>query len=96
MTSVSARNETCEYAAIVKKTGEMPPRIHNVLRLAETAGIESTQEQIHFLTRLSGYYIKSRYPEEIKAAGAMITPELAREILAETERTVKWVLSILQ
>jgi len=43
-------------AVIVKKTGEMPPRIHNLLRLAETAGIESGQEQIHFLTKLSGYY----------------------------------------
>jgi HEPN domain-containing protein len=25
-------------AVIVKKTGELPPRIHNLLRLAETAG----------------------------------------------------------
>jgi HEPN domain-containing protein len=83
-------------AVIVKKTGEMPPRIHNLLRLAETAGIESTQEQIHFLTKLSGYYVQSRYPEEIKAAGATITQELARDVLGKTEQTVKCVLSTLQ
>ncbi len=83
-------------AVIVRKTGEMPPRIHNLLRLAETAGMESTQEQVHFLTKLSGYYIQSRYPEEIRAAGATITQDLAREVLGKTEQTVKCVLSILQ
>jgi HEPN domain-containing protein len=83
-------------AVIVKKTGELPPRIHNLLRLAETAGIESSEEQIDLLTKLSGYYIKSRYPEEIRVAGAAITQRLAQEILGRTEQTVKWVLSILQ
>jgi len=45
---------------------------------------------------LSGYYIQSRYPEEIRAAGAAITQELARELLGRTEQTVKCVLSMLQ
>ncbi len=44
-------------AVIVEKTGELPPRIHNLLRLAETAGIESDQEQIHLFTSLWGYYV---------------------------------------
>lgn len=83
-------------AVIVRKMGELPPRIHNLLRLAETAGIESNENQIDLFTKLSGYYIKSRYPEEIRVAGAAITQELAREVLGRTEQTVKWVLSILQ
>jgi HEPN domain-containing protein len=83
-------------AVIVKKTGEMPPRIHNLLRLAETAGIESSQERTHLVTRLSGYYIQSRYPEEIREAGATITQEVAQEVFGKTEQTVKCVLSTLQ
>jgi len=83
-------------AVIVKKTGELPPRVHNLLRLAEAAGIESGQEQVHFFTKLSGYYIQSRYPEEIRAPGATITRELAQEVLGKTEQTVKCVLSVLQ
>jgi HEPN domain-containing protein len=83
-------------ALIVKKTGELSPRIHNLLRLAEVAEIESDHKQIHFFTTLSGYYIQSRYPEEIRMAGATITQELAREILGQTEQTVKCVLSKLQ
>jgi len=81
---------------IVMRTGELPPRVHNLLRLAEAAGIEFDQEQIHFLTKLSGYYIQSRYPEEIKAGGATITQELAQEVLGKTEQTVKCVLSTLK
>lgn len=83
-------------AVIVKKTGELPPRIHNLLRLAEAAGIESGEGQIDLLTRLSGYYVKSCYPEEIRVESAAITQELAREVLGKTEQTVEWVLSILQ
>ena len=83
-------------AVIVRRTGELPPRVHNLLRLAEVAGIESDAEQARFLGELSGYYIQSRYPEEIKAAGPTITEELAQEVLGKTEQMVKWVLSTLQ
>ena len=35
-----------------------------------------------------------RYPEEMKAAGAAITQELAEEVLSKAEQSVTWVLSI--
>ncbi|MGE5296607.1 MAG: HEPN domain-containing protein [Solirubrobacterales bacterium] len=80
-------------ALIIQRTGEFPPRVHNLVRLAEVADIESDGARIRFLGELSGYYIQSRYPEEIKAA---VTPELAREVLGKTEQIVTWVLSIRQ
>lgn len=83
-------------AVIVRRTGEMPPRVHNLLRLAETAQVQSDQEQMRLLGELSAYYIQSRYPEEIKAAGATITRELAGEVLEKTEHIVPWVLSMLE
>lgn len=82
-------------AVIVKKTGELPPRVHNLLRLAEVAEIASDPERLRFLGELSGYYIQSRYPEELTGEGEALSEELARRILGETERTVTWVLSIL-
>jgi len=82
-------------AVIVRRTGELPPRIHNLPRLAEVAEIESGPERVRFLGELSGYYIQSRYPEEIKAAGSAITQELAREVLGKTKEIAEWVLSIL-
>jgi len=83
-------------AVIVNKTGELPPRVHNLLRLAEIAEMASGDEQREFLGRLSSYYIQSRYPEEIKAVDSAITRELAREVLDKTEQMTQWILSILQ
>jgi len=82
-------------AVIVRRTGELPPRIHNLPRLAEVAEIESDRERVRFLGQLSGYYIQSRYPEGIEAAGSAITQELAREVLGKTKEIAEWVLSIL-
>ncbi len=83
-------------AVVVRRTGELPPRIHNLPRLAEVAGLESSHEQARFLGELSAYYFQSRYPEEMRAAGSAITRELAQEVLGKTEQTIKWVLSTLQ
>ena len=83
-------------ALIVKRTGELPPRIHNLPRLAEVAGLETVHEQVRFMGELSSYYIQSRYPEEMKAMGSAVSQELAREVLGKTEQTITWVLSILR
>ncbi|MEN6575948.1 MAG: HEPN domain-containing protein [Phycisphaerales bacterium] len=82
-------------AVIVRRTGGMPPRVHNLLRLAEVADACPDQQQGRFLGELSAYYIQSRYPEEIKAAGATVTRELADDVMKNTEKTVQWLLSIL-
>lgn len=81
-------------AVIVGQTGELPPRVHNLLRLAEAAGIESNCEDVRFLGELSSYYIQSRYPEEVRPTGESVTETLAREVLDKTEQTVTWILSI--
>lgn len=83
-------------AVIVRKTGTLPPRLHNLPRLAEVAGAESDRQQARFLGELSAYYIQSRYPEEIQAAGSTITQELAKEVLHKTEQSIKWILSMLK
>jgi HEPN domain-containing protein len=83
-------------AVMVQKTGELPPRLRHLLRLAEAAEVELGQGEIHFLATLSGFYIQSRSPEGIRVPGETVTQEWAREILRKTEETVKWVLSMLQ
>ena len=81
-------------AVIVRRTGEMPPRVHNLLRLVEVAQVQPDQEQMRLLGELSAYYIQSRYPEEIKAAGATITRDIADEAMKKTEKILPWVLSM--
>lgn len=44
---------------------EIPPKIHNLLFLADNTGllVLMTEEQIDFLTKISPLNIESRYPE---------------------------------
>jgi len=81
-------------AVIVRRTGVLPPRVHNLLRLTEAAGAGLDREQARFLGELSAYYIQTRYPEGIKTAGSTITQGLAEEVLGKTEQSVTWVLSM--
>lgn len=72
----------------------MVPRLHNLMRLADHAGLELEQEQADFLRDLSGYYIQTRYPEETEALSSEVSREMAREILRETEATIQWLSSM--
>lgn len=80
-------------AKIVGLTGELPPRIHNLLRLSEKAGIDLQVEMAQFFGELSDFYVQSRYPEEISAIGAKVSRDIATEILSKTEEVIQWLLS---
>jgi HEPN domain-containing protein len=70
-------------AVISEKTEQFPPRIHNLARLCELAGMALDPKKAEFLSELSAYYIQTRYPEDIDA-------------LARTEEIVEWLLSTLK
>jgi len=44
---------------------------------------------------LSGYYIQTRYPEEIEKASRGISHETALDILNKTEATTQWLSSMI-
>ena len=79
---------------IAKRKDESPPRVHNLVRLAEFSSLELDEERADFLRELSGYYIQSRYPEEVRLA-ARAGRELAAEVLATTEEVMEWLSSML-
>lgn len=81
-------------AVIVGKTGEFPPRLHNLLRLAEVAGLALEGDVFDFLGEVSGYYIQTRYPEEIESMDQDVTRETADEALRRTEEVAQWLFSM--
>ena len=82
-------------AIIVRQSDDFPPRIHALVRLTEVAALELTDERAQLLRELSSYYIQTRYPEEIQASGEKISEAQSREILAQTEGPVRWLLSMI-
>ena len=81
-------------ALIAKRTQDLPPRLHQLMRLAEAAGIIVEEKRADFLRELSAYYIQTRYPEEIVGMGSEVKEGVAREILMQTEEVILWLESM--
>ena len=82
-------------AIIAERTKGLPPRIHQLMRLAEVAGLEVSGERAEFLRELSAYYIHTRYPEEIKDLASQAKKEEAQRVLDHTEEVLRWLSSML-
>jgi HEPN domain-containing protein len=81
-------------AIIAGQSNEFPPRIHALMRLAEIAKVELSEEQSQLLRELSNYYIQTRYPEEIPALSERIAESQSLDILHQSEETLEWLLSM--
>lgn len=82
-------------AVIADRTGECPPRIHSLLRLAEHAAVVLDERRTEVLEDLSRYYIQSRYPEELPALSRGFDRARGQRVVAETEDVLQWLLSML-
>jgi HEPN domain-containing protein len=82
-------------ALITKHTQELPPRLHQLVRLADAAELEVTKGRKRFLRELSAYYFQTRYPEEITEMAQQVKPKTAELILKQTEEVIKWLESMM-
>lgn len=82
-------------AVIAERSGQCPPRLHNLLRLAEHAGVELDRSQTVLMEDLSRYYIQSRYPEEIPALSRGLDRQRGQQVLNQTEDVLRWLSSML-
>jgi len=82
-------------AIVVRQTDDLPPRLHNLLRSAEIAGIKMEPKWENFLGELSGYYIQTRYPEEIESVSQTFNREIAHDTLDKTGEVIEWLFSMM-
>lgn len=80
---------------ISKATSEMPPRIHNLTRLAGLVNLDFPEERLNFFREVSSYYIRSRYPEEFSAFGEGVSAEKAEDVYNKSLEIVTWLSSKL-
>ena len=76
-------------AHVCKRTSDLPPRIHNLVRLAEIASLEINQEQLDLLADLNSFNIEGRYPEF-----DLPQPNLAeaKDYVKRTEEMFQWLI----
>ena len=73
--------------------GEIPPKIHHLLKLADRAGLydKMTPAQQDFIKELNPLNIEARYPEYKEQIAAGLTNDVCIEILARTEEMLCWI-----
>lgn len=75
-------------AVVCRKINDTAPRLHNLLRLSEMAGLELTNENKIFLADLNSYNLEGRYPT-INDEG--LGKDQAEKYLAQAEEMWKWL-----
>ena len=79
-------------AHVVRKTRDVPPRIHNLTRLAELAGLTLDIERADFLRRFNLYQLEGRYPE---TSEALLDTEAVNERLVSAKEALEWLTAKL-
>ena len=75
-------------AHVTRQSRDVPPRIHNLVRLVEMAGLSPDSEQERFLRSFDMYQMEGRYPDSTQV---FMDLETAREKLALAGGMLRWL-----
>ncbi|HOO70671.1 MAG TPA: HEPN domain-containing protein [Spirochaetota bacterium] len=75
-------------AHVCRNTGDIAPRIHNLVRLSELSGIVLSEEHIGFLAEMNAFNLEGRYPSPS-------TPQITADILNEYMNTISEIRKCL-
>ena len=79
-------------AHVCRQTQQIPPRIHNLIRLAEIAQLELSDEQIRILSSINEFNLEGRYPENWIAPPTL---DDAKNYLANSQKVLEWLTNQL-
>ncbi|MEJ7661451.1 MAG: HEPN domain-containing protein [Hymenobacter sp.] len=75
--------------------GDMPPRIHNIVRLWQATQLQPTPDQEGTANALNDYQLEGRYPDHQRQLRATTTAAYAQQLLTEATALRTWLLSSL-
>jgi HEPN domain-containing protein len=73
--------------------GKMPPKIHNLIKLVNRAGLydKMTDEQLSLIDKLNPLNIEARYPEYKDEIAASMSKESCIELIKQTKEMQCWI-----
>lgn len=75
-------------AYVTRQTNDIPPRIHNLIRLAEIAKLKLDSERVEFLREFGIYQLEGRYPDFEQVP---VDSGLAREEISRAKEMLIWL-----
>lgn len=79
-------------AHVCKKTSDIAPKDHNLVRLIEKAMLPLSEEDRSFLSGMTRFNVEGRYPDSYEE---LPSAESVDNIRKESERVYKWLLEQL-
>jgi HEPN domain-containing protein len=76
-------------ARVCSETGDVAPRVHNLVRLSELAGLTPDSEQLDALADMGAFNMEGRYPEML---GPPPTLEEARSYARRAREVLEWLM----
>jgi len=80
-------------AAIANITDEVPPKTHDLPKLADKTGFHNdmSEDYKNLLNKLTPLQIEARYPEYKEKITALLTEKYCVDLLEETEGFLRWI-----
>lgn len=79
---------------VKKNENSIPPKIHNLVRLAELSSLKIDEDIKLFFDRVNDYNLEVRYPEYKNEFYKFCTKEIAEENLSKIKESFKWIKSL--
>ena len=79
-----------------RNDNNMPPKIHNLVRLAELSKIELDDEQKFLLDKINDFNIQTRYPDYKLEFYKRCSEEYTNEYLGKIKEFYVWSRSLLK
>ena len=80
-------------AYYIKSIGEVPPKTHNIVYLADKAQLteDIDEDLLNFLYYVSPLNIEARYPKYKNEIAKKLNKKVCENILSKTKDIYKWV-----
>ena len=80
-------------ATIASISSTVPPKTHDLIRLAELGGVidDLSEAQSDLLEELNPLNIEARYPDHKASIASVLTPEKTANLLSETRDLLCWI-----
>lgn len=87
--------KTLKAIFVINNQNRIPPKTHNLLKLAELSRLALSQEQELFLDTINDFNIEVRYPEYKKEFYKTCTKEFAEDYFNKIVDVQKWLKSLI-
>lgn len=81
-------------AIFVEKTGQIPPKTHNLNYLFRLVQVELPEKQKEFLGVLNLAGVSSRYPEDLEQAFKNYPRKVVKDYLRQGRAVIQWLKKI--